>query len=82
MRYHETHKWELPELIHLATRVEAVPSRSSGRAYRTRLASSADLGELTMHMQKEELILFPAMAKGRSPWLANPIAAMIAERRR
>ena len=32
-----------------------------------------------MHMQKEELILFPALRKGRGPRLANPIAAMIAE---
>ena len=62
-RYHRVHSQELPELIRLAKRVEAVhkehPSAPAG------LASALEhiLGELTMHMQKEELILFPRCAK-------------------
>jgi regulator of cell morphogenesis and NO signaling len=78
-RYHRVHSQELPELIRLAKRVEAVhkdhPSVPAG------LASSLErvLGELTMHMQKEELILFPAMRKGGRPSIRHPIAAMMAE---
>ena len=78
-RYHRVHSQELPELIRLAKRVEAVhkdhPSDPAG------LASALEriLGELTMHMQKEELILFPAMRKGGRPSIRHPIAAMMAE---
>lgn len=36
-------------------------------------------GELTMHMQKEELILFPAMRQGGRRPLQYPIAAMMAD---
>ena len=78
-RYHRVHSQELPELIRLAKRVEAVhkehPSAPAG------LASVLEriLGELTMHMQKEELILFPAMRKGGRPSIRDPIAAMMAE---
>jgi len=78
-RYHRVHSQELPELIRLAKRVEAVhkdhPSVPAG------LASLLGrvLGELTMHMQKEELILFPAMRKGGRPSIRHPIAAMMAE---
>ena len=78
-RYHERHKRELPELIHLATRVEAVHRDHQAVPAGIALLLQRILGELTMHMQKEELILFPAMRKGRSPRLANPIAEMIAE---
>jgi regulator of cell morphogenesis and NO signaling len=37
------------------------------------------LGELTVHMQKEELILFPHMRKGGSLEIQHPIAVMMAE---
>jgi regulator of cell morphogenesis and NO signaling len=78
-RYHRVHAEELPELIRLATRVEAVhrdhPAAPAGLADMLKLV----YGELTMHMQKEELILFPAMAKGGRANIGHPIAAMMAE---
>lgn len=78
-RYHRAHQRELPELIRLARRVEAVhrddasvPAGLAGLLERV-------LGELTAHMQKEEIILFPRMRRGRSPMIRDPIAAMMAE---
>ncbi len=35
--------------------------------------------ELDMHMQKEEMVLFPLMEQGGHPMIAHPIAAMRAE---
>ena len=72
IRYHRVHGRELPELIRLAKRVEAVhrdhPSAPGG------LADLLEriFGELTTHMQKEELILFPAMAKGGRAHFGHP----------
>ena len=78
-RYHETHKRELPELIRLATRVEAVhrdhPAVPAGLAELLQRV----LGELTVHMQKEELILFPAMGAAGEMRLTRAIAAMTDE---
>jgi len=62
-RYHETHRRELPELIQLARKVEAVhdghPQAPHGLAEHLRHVA----GELEVHMKKEELILFPAMGR-------------------
>ncbi|MDR3414357.1 MAG: iron-sulfur cluster repair protein YtfE [Formivibrio sp.] len=78
-RYHNVHRRELPELIRLARRVEAVhkdhPASPIG------LASLLEqvLAELENHMQKEEQILFPAMRQGASPKIAGPVSVMMAE---
>jgi regulator of cell morphogenesis and NO signaling len=37
------------------------------------------IGELEVHMKKEELILFPAIRKGGAPGIENPIAVMRAD---
>lgn len=76
VRYHETHRRELPELVSLARKVETV---HAGNAHVPRgLADmlQAMIGELEVHMKKEELILFPAMRRGPNPRLADPIAQM------
>ncbi|MBL8838288.1 MAG: iron-sulfur cluster repair di-iron protein, partial [Alphaproteobacteria bacterium] len=75
-RYHATHRRELPELIKLARKVEAVhaahPLAPVGLA-----DALVDLSaELETHMAKEELILFPMMRAGGSPMIAHPIARM------
>lgn len=64
MRYHETHRRELTDLVELAAKVEKVhaahpdaPHGLTGLLHRMR-------GELEVHMKKEELILFPAMRRG------------------
>lgn len=78
-RYHATHRRELPELIRLARRVEAVhqdhPAVPRGIGDLLQRIS----GELEVHMKKEELILFPMMRRGRHPMIAQPIAVMLAE---
>lgn len=78
-RYHEVHRRELPELIRLAKRVEAVhgarPDAPKGLA--DLIQQMAD--ELGPHMQKEETVLFPLMEQGGHPMIVHPISAMRAE---
>lgn len=75
-RYHDTHRQEMPELVRLARRVEAVhrehPDVPAGLAD---LLSSAQK-ELGEHMVKEEQILFPAMHEGYRGSLDMPIRVM------
>ncbi len=75
-RYHATHRRELPELVRLARRVEAVhrenPDVPAGLA--AHLEQMAE--ELESHMQKEEQVLFPMMLRGGSPMIAMPIGMM------
>jgi len=78
-RYHAAHRRELPELVRLARRVEAVhkdhPAAPRGIAALLERMSN----ELEEHMQKEEQVLFPLMRRGGHPMIAQPIAAMLAE---
>lgn len=75
-RYHEVHRRELPELVRLARRVEAVhrehPEVPAGLAD----ALEEMRRELEEHMQKEELVLFPMMKAGGSPMLGIPVTRM------
>jgi regulator of cell morphogenesis and NO signaling len=78
-RYHAVHRRELPELVRLARRVEAVhaghPDVPRGLA-----ALLERIGlDLEQHMQKEEVILFPLMRRGGHPMIAQPIRVMLAE---
>jgi regulator of cell morphogenesis and NO signaling len=77
--YHARHREQLPRLAHLAERVETVhfgddnvPEGLSGLLERM-------IGEMEVHMKKEELILFPAIRKGGMPGIAQPIAVMRAD---
>ncbi len=75
-RYHEVHRQQLPELVRMARRVEAVhrenPDVPAG------LADLLDMmqAELFDHMAKEEMILFPMLKAGGSPFAGGPIAVM------
>jgi regulator of cell morphogenesis and NO signaling len=75
-RYHAVHREQLPELIRMARRVEAVhrehPLAPAGLAV---LLESME-EELLSHMLKEEQILFPLMKAGGSPFVSQPIAMM------
>lgn len=75
-RYHETHRQQLPELIRMARRVEAVhrdhPAVPVGLAdFLEQLQQ-----ELESHMAKEEQILFPILRNGGHPMVAGPISVM------
>ncbi len=78
-RYHEVHRAQLPELVRMARRVEAVhrdhPGVPAGLAA---LLEEMEL-ELLGHMQKEEAILFPLLKAGGSPYADQPIGVMRAE---
>lgn len=78
-RYHATHRRELPELVRLARRVEAVhaehPDVPRGLAELLERIET----DLEAHMQKEEMILFPMMRDGGHPMIGEPIRMMLAE---
>jgi regulator of cell morphogenesis and NO signaling len=77
-RYHEVHRQQLPELVRMARRVEAVhrdkPDVPAGLAA---LLEEME-AELLSHMLKEETILFPAIRSGGA-FVGGPIAVMRAE---
>ncbi|MFA5539191.1 MAG: hemerythrin domain-containing protein [Gemmobacter sp.] len=78
-RYHARHREQLPQLAGLAEKIETVhfgdedlPEGLSGILRRL-------IGDMEVHMKKEELILFPAIRKGGGPGIENPIAVMRAD---
>lgn len=76
--YHAKHRAQLPELATLSEKVEAVHAGQTDVP-----AALADLlhrmiGDLEVHMKKEELILFPAI-RNAAAGLDAPIAAMRAD---
>jgi regulator of cell morphogenesis and NO signaling len=76
VRYHETHRRELPELVALARKVEqrhaAHPEVPKGLAALLEHIAEA----IEEHMQKEERILFPMMRSGAGPMVMGPIQVM------
>lgn len=77
-RYHAVHREQLPELVRMARRVEAVhrdhPDAPHGLADHLETMEA----ELLAHMEKEEQILFPAIVSGLTA-LRTPILVMRAE---
>ena len=75
-RYHEVHRQQLPELIRMARRVEAVhrdhPQVPRGLADHLETMEQ----ELLEHMSKEEQILFPLLKQGGHPMVVHPIGVM------
>jgi regulator of cell morphogenesis and NO signaling len=76
IRFHEIHRRELPELVKLARKVEAVHAEHPQVPHGLADTLHQMLGELEVHMKKEELILFPAMRQRAEGRLDTPIAAM------
>ncbi|KRI00344.1 iron-sulfur cluster repair protein YtfE [Curvibacter sp. PAE-UM] len=75
-RYHEVHRAQLPELIRMARRVEAVhrdnPDVPAGLADFLEHMEQ----ELLSHMMKEEQILFPMLKAGGNAFVVQPIGMM------
>jgi len=75
-RYHEVHRRQLPELMRLALKVEQVhadsPDCPAGLADHLRVMQQ----ELESHMQKEEQVLFPMLARGHGAMATMPIRVM------
>lgn len=78
-RYHEVHRRQLPELVDLATEVEAVhadhPEVPRGLAALLRQIHA----ELLDHMAKEEGVVFPMLLRRRSAFVTHPICVMMSE---
>lgn len=75
-RYHEVHRRELPELFELACKVEAVHADHLSAPHGLADTLQEMIGELEVHMKKEELILFPAMLRHAGNPLSAPISQM------
>lgn len=77
--FHQKHRAELPVLIELAEKVENRhadhPDCPKGLSALIRKVYD----DLTMHMMKEEQVLFPLINAGRGPMAAAPISVMEAE---
>ena len=77
-RYHQRHREQLPQLVALSTKVETVHSGDPNVPTGLAALLQRLVGDLEVHMKKEELILFPAIRRGASS-VAEPIAAMRAD---
>lgn len=77
--FHQKHRAELPVLIELAEKVENRhadhPDCPKGLSNLIRKVYD----DLTMHMMKEEQVLFPLIKTGRGTMAASPISVMEAE---
>lgn len=78
-RFHARHREQLPRLIEMAAKVEVVHAGEPMVPRGLAAALQHLLGELDMHMRKEEQVLFPAMRRGGMPGIENPIAVMRAD---
>ncbi len=82
-RYHALHRKQLPMLAAMAERVEDVHFGDEGVPEGLSILLRHMIGEMEVHMKKEELILFPAMRRakvpGGMPGIENPIAVMRAD---
>ena len=75
-RYHEVHRAQLPELIRMARRVEAVHRSNPNTPHGLAAALEAMEQELVAHMHKEEAVLFPMLRAGGNSFVSQPIAMM------
>ena len=75
-RYHAVHREQLPELIRMARRVEAVHRESPDVPVGLAEHLETMEGELLDHMDKEEQVLFPLFKSGARPQAVGPIHVM------
>ncbi|MFP5462373.1 MAG: hemerythrin domain-containing protein [Gammaproteobacteria bacterium] len=75
-RYHDRHREQLSELVRLARTVERVHGDRDDCPPGLADHLAAMQQELESHMQKEEQVLFPLLARGFPPLVQGPIAVM------
>jgi regulator of cell morphogenesis and NO signaling len=78
-RYHARHRQQLPPLAAMAEKVENVHFDDDHVPAGLSDVLRRMIGEMEVHMKKEELILFPAIRRGGGPGIENPIAVMRAD---
>jgi regulator of cell morphogenesis and NO signaling len=78
-RYHARHRQQLSRLVRLAEMIEDLhePDRDVPEGLTAILRRM--IGEMEVHMKKEELLVFPLIRKGGGAQLAERIAAMRAD---
>lgn len=77
--FHEKHRAQLPALIELAEKVESVHADSPDCPKGLAALIRKVYDDLTMHMMKEEQVLFPLINAGHGRMAAAPISVMEAE---
>jgi regulator of cell morphogenesis and NO signaling len=75
-RYHALHREQLPVLAQMAERVESVHFGDDHMPEGLSDILERMIGEMDVHMEHEELILFPAIRTGGMPDIDAPIAVM------
>lgn len=78
-RFHDVHRQQFPELIRLSNRVEKVHGEHDLCPKGLEAHLTAMFSDLSLHMQKEEQILFPMLRDGNRDMAADPIAMMESE---
>ncbi|UXY13657.1 iron-sulfur cluster repair protein YtfE [Chitiniphilus purpureus] len=75
-RYHARHREQLPELVRLARRVEAVHAERADCPHGLADLLAAMEQEMESHMQKEEQVLFPMLRQTSPQAVPGPISVM------
>lgn len=75
-RYHAVHREQLPELIRMARRVEAVHRESPDVPHGLAEHLEAMEAELLDHMDKEEQVLFPMLQREGQSLASGPIRVL------
>ncbi len=78
-RYHARHREQLPVLAKLAEMVEDLHFGDEGVPDGLFDLLGQMIGEMEVHMKKEELVLFPAIRRGGGAGVETLIAAMRAD---
>ena len=78
-RYHGRHRQQLPRLVALAEMVEDMHEPDLGVPEGVTAVLRRMIGEMEVHMKKEELLVFPLIRKGSGAVLAERIAALRAD---
>lgn len=78
-RFHDIHRQQFPELIRLSSRVEQVHAGNPLCPKGLGAYLTAMFADLSMHMEKEENILFPMFRDGDRDLAAGPISVMESE---
>ncbi|MGF2253579.1 iron-sulfur cluster repair protein YtfE [Yersinia ruckeri] len=78
-RYHDRHREQLPDLVLMAEKVERVHAEKPGCPLGLAVQLSVLHHDLLQHMEKEEKVLFPMIAKGMGHMASMPIFVMESE---
>ncbi len=78
-RYHAHHREQLPRLAEMAEKIENVHFGDDHAPEGLSAVLRRMIGDMEVHMKKEELILFPAIRNGGGRGIEYPISVMRAE---